>query len=120
MSTPGAFMTEVLVMWTEPGEAARRKVLDRRFVDGVQFHDPDGTFVGQAGLEEFSASLRARFPDVRFTLASPPQAAGNGFRAFWRFGPPEKPDAVTGMDFVVWDGERASVLYAFVNRPEHG
>jgi hypothetical protein len=41
----------------------------------------------------------------------------DGFRAFWRYGPPEKPEMVTGMDFVIWDGERARVLYAFVNTP---
>jgi len=39
------------------------------------------------------------------------------FRAFWHYGPPEKPEMVTGMDVVIWDGERAKVLYAFVNPP---
>ena len=117
MSTPTEFMTDVLSMWTATSRSAREAVLARRFADDVHFYDPDGAFVGHAGLEEFGASLRARFPDARFTLAAPPQTAGNGFRAFWRFGPPERPDAVTGMDFVVWDGQRASALYAFVERP---
>jgi hypothetical protein len=49
-----------------------------------------------------------------------PETIGNGFRAFWRYRPPEKPEMVTGMDFVIWDGERARVLYAFVNPPTGG
>ncbi len=117
MTTPSDFMTEVLAMWTETDASARRDVLGRRFAEDVHFNDPDGVFRGHAGLEEFSAGFRARFPRGRFTLAGPPQAAGNGFRAFWTFGPPETPDAVSGMDFVIWDGERASALYAFVNAP---
>jgi hypothetical protein len=32
----------------------------------------------------------------------------------WRFGPPKDPSTVTGTDFVVWDGERASALYALL------
>jgi|GraSoiStandDraft_11_1057310.scaffolds.fasta_scaffold465938_2 hypothetical protein len=119
MSTPTEFMTDVLGMWTETNGSARQAILDKRFAEDVHFYDPDGEFVGHAGLEEFGASLRARFPAAHFALAAPPQTAGNGFRAFWRLGSADRPDAVTGMDFVVWDGERASALYAFVERPAH-
>ena len=117
MSTPTEFMTDALGMWTEPDARARKAILERRFAGDVRFYDPDGEFAGHAGLEKFSAALRARFPAAHFALAAPPQTAGNGFRAFWSFGPPEHPDAVSGMDFVIWDGERASALYAFVDRP---
>jgi hypothetical protein len=86
----------------------------------VRFHDPDGEFVGHAGLEKFSASLRERFPNARFSLVAAPETAGDAFRAFWHFGPPENREVVTGMDFVIWDGERASALYAFVNRQARG
>ena len=110
MSTPTEFMTDVLGMWTETNGSARQAILDKRFAEDVHFYDPDG---------EFGASLRARFPAAHFALAAPPQTAGNGFRAFWRLGSADRPDAVTGMDFVVWDGERASALYAFVERPAH-
>ena len=117
MSTPSEFMTEVLAMWTDTDASARRRVLDRRFAEDVRFYDPEGSFIGHAGLEEFSAGFRARFPGARFALAGPPQTAGPGFRAFWTFGPQESPAAVAGMDFVIWDGERAQALYAFVNAP---
>jgi hypothetical protein len=117
MSTPTEFQNEVLAMWTEPDEATRRAVMSRRFTEDVRFHDEDGVFVGHDGLERFSAGFRAHFANARFTLASPPQVVGDGFRAFWNAGPAEAPDAVSGMDFVIWDGERASVLYAFVNPP---
>jgi hypothetical protein len=120
ITNPARFMEDVLSMWTNPDAEARAAILQGRFTEDVHFHDADGEFVGHAGLEEFSASLRDRFPGARFSLISAPEAVGDGFRAFWRFGPPENPDLVTGMDFVIWDGERANSLYAFVKRPPKG
>jgi hypothetical protein len=117
MSTPTGFMEDVLSMWTNPDAQARAAVVRARFTEDVRFHDPDGEFVGYAGLETFSASLRERFPNATFSLVTTPEIVGDGFRAFWRFGPPENPEVVTGMDFVIWDGERARALYAFVNPP---
>jgi hypothetical protein len=117
LSTPTSFMEDVLSMWTNPDAHARAAVLRARFTESVHFHDADGEFIGHAGLETFSASLRKRFPGAAFSLITSPDTVGNGFRAFWRFGPPQNRDIVTGMDFVIWDGERASALYAFVNLP---
>lgn len=111
------FMTEILGMWTEPEADARRAVIQAHFDEGVHFHDPDGEFVGHAGLEAFSDSLQSRFPGARFTLADTPRTVGNAIRAFWHFGPPGNPQAVSGMDFVILDGEKASSLYAFVDDP---
>ena len=68
-----------------------REVLRRRFAEDVRVNDPDGVFVGHAGLEQFSAGFRARFPLGRFTLTGSPQTAGNGFRAFRTFGPAGHP-----------------------------
>jgi hypothetical protein len=36
-------------------------------------------------------------------------------RAYWFFGPPDKPRAVSGMDFVILDGGQARTLYAFLD-----
>ena len=120
MSAPVRFMEDVLGMWTNPDAEARAAVLRSRFTEDVRFHDADGEFVGHAGLEKFSASLRERFPDAEFSLIGAPEIVGDGFRAFWRFGPPENREVVTGMDFVIWDGERATALYAFVTPPARG
>jgi hypothetical protein len=117
MSTPTDFMTEVLGMWTETDGEARMCIVRKRFSEDIRFHDADAEFTGHAGLEEFSASLRARFPGALFELAAPPQAVGDAFLARWYFGPPDNPQVVSGSDFVLWDGERASVLYAFVTLP---
>jgi hypothetical protein len=117
MSTPTEFMSDVLGMWTETDDEARLRIVRRRFAEDIRFHDADGEFAGHAGLEEFSASLRARFPGAHFELAAPPQAVGDAFLARWYFGPPDNPRVVSGSDFVIWDGERASALYAFVVLP---
>jgi hypothetical protein len=117
MMDPAGFMKDLLHMWTNPDQGERLEVIRSHFTADVQFHDADGDFEGETGLETFSASLRERFPDARFRLVAPPDVVGDGIRAFWTFGPEDHPDAVHGMDFVLWDGWRARALYAFVSRP---
>lgn len=111
------FMTEILAMWTETNADARRAVIQSHFDEDVRFQDRDGQFVGHAGLEAFSDSLQSRFPTACFALAESPQTLGNAIRAYWHFGPPENPQAVSGMDFIIWDSEKVSALYAFIDTP---
>ena len=112
------FMTEILGMWTETDVTARRAVIESHFDEGVIFHDPDGEFVGHDGIEAFSDSLQRRFPGARFKFADAPQMLGNAIRGIWQFGPPENPQAISGMDFAIWDGRRVTALYAFVENPQ--
>lgn len=109
------FMTEIFGMWTEADVDARRAAIRSHFDEAVRFHDPDGESVGHAGLEAFSDSLQSRFPGARFTLAAAPRTLSNAIRAFWHFGPPDNPLAVSGMDFVILNGARVSSLYAFID-----
>jgi SnoaL-like domain len=114
------FMTEIFGMWTEADVDARRAVIQSHFHEGVRFHDPDGESVGYAGLEAFRDWLQKRFPGARFTPAGAPRTLSNAIRAFWHFGPPDNPQAVSGMDFVILDGEKASSLYAFADDTSGG
>ncbi len=112
------FMTEILGMWTETDVSARRAVIESHFDEGVIFHDPDGKFVGYDGIEAFSDSLQRQFPGARFKFADAPQMLGNAIRGIWQFGPPDNPEAISGMDFAIWDGRRVTALYAFVENPQ--
>lgn len=103
------FMTAILGMWTEPAVDARRAVIQAHFDEGVYFHDPDGEFVGHAGLEAFSDSLQQRFPGARFTLADTPRTVGNAICAFWHFGPPENPQAVRAWTSSSLTAERRAI-----------
>jgi hypothetical protein len=109
------FMTEVFAMWVEHDVAARRAAIEAHFRPDVRFFDHDGAMAGHAALETFSDSLQRRFPAARFSLARPPEVLGDALRAYWTFGPPEKPAAVDGMDFAIFDGDKIKTLYAFVN-----
>ena len=79
--------------------------------------DANGDFEGEDGLETFTASLRERFP-APGSVSPRPEVVGDGIRAFWTFGQPDRPDAAHGMDFVLWDGTLARALYAFVTPPQ--
>ena len=112
------FMTEILGMWTQTDHAARRAAIESHFDEGVIFRDPDGEFIGHDGIEAFSDSLQRRFPGAHFKLADAPQMLGNAIRGIWQFGSPDNPDAISGMDFAIWDGPRVTALYAFVEKPQ--
>lgn len=110
-------MNSLLGMWTQSDRTSRRTALEGLFRPDAHFQDADGEFVGCEALEGFSDSLQSRFPGARFTLTAATRV-GNAIRATWTFGPPERPDAVTGMDLLLIDGDSISQLYAFVERPD--
>ena len=115
MLNEAEFMTQLFAMWMEPDLASRRAFIEAHFHSDVRFHDGDGEFVGYDGLEKFSDSLQSRFPGAKFTLAGQPQRLGDAVRAYWHFGPPPKPAALSGMDFIILSEGKASGLYAFVD-----
>jgi hypothetical protein len=108
------FMTEIIAMWTNPDSHARRAVIQTHFHESIHFYSQGGEFIGYEGLVSFGEVIQRRFPGARFTLAQPPQMLGNAIRAYWHMGPPDKPQAGSGMDFVILQGDKVSLLYAFV------
>lgn len=109
-------MTSLLSTWTQSDLPFRRVALEDLFRPDGHLHDKDGDFVGYEALEGFSDSLQERFPGERFTLTAV-TSVGTAIRASWTFGPPERPDAATGMDFVIFEGDKVSHVYAFVEPP---
>ena len=114
---PTRFMNGIFSMWTEHRPEVRRAAIAAHFHDDVRFFDHDGTMTGHAALEAFSDSLQRRFPEARFTLASPPQVLGDALRAYWTLGPLPNGKVADGMDFVILDGDKVRTLYAFVHVP---
>ena len=50
-------------------------------------------------------------------MAGRPQRLGDAIRTYWNLGPPAKPDAVSGMDFIILSDDKVRTLYAFVDAP---
>ena len=57
---------------------------------------PDAASHRVASFWSCSDLLQSRFPGARFTLAGASRTLSNAIRAFWHFGPPDNPQAVTG------------------------
>jgi hypothetical protein len=109
------FIAEVFDMWTDTDAARRRAVLERYFAVDVKFHDPVMDRDGYDGLEQFSDSLRSRFPDAQFSIAKPPEKLSYAIRAYWFFGPATDPQAVTGMDFIIFKDNKVAEIFAFLD-----
>jgi hypothetical protein len=114
MKSPETLMNSVLALLMESDRAARRAALENCFQPDARFQDNDGEFVGYDGLERLSDSLQVRFPKAQFTLSAC-AATGNAIRALWAYGPIDGLGTVTGADFAILDGDRISLLYAFVD-----
>jgi 5-methylthioribose kinase len=112
MTDDTQFMNEVFAIWVERDHIARRKAMASHFHPDIHFFDHDGTFVGYEELEKFSNALQKRFPDGRFAMSGTPERMANGVRTFWTLG------RATGMDFVLFEGEKVKAMYVFVQAPK--
>jgi SnoaL-like domain len=117
MDDPEQFMRGVLGMWTQTDAKARRAAIEQHFDPGARLRDENGDLVGYDAIDDYSGSLRGRYPDARFTLVSTDTMA-DAVRTIWTLGPPDRPDLVTGMDFALLENDRITRLYAFVDEPE--
>jgi hypothetical protein len=103
-------------VFSERDASKRRSAIREVWTEDCVFCDSHGLHNGQDALEAAVVALHNRLPDHVFTEASAPQALVGAGRMAWRFGPPGKPDRITGLDVIVTRGEKIAALYAFLDK----
>ena len=98
-------------------EAEKRCSLIAKIWDSKAiFIDPEGRYVGHAGINDAAEQLQRRFPDFAFSVLADADAYSGVGRLRWGFGPPSEPRKITGIDVLVAsDDRRISALYTFVD-----
>ena len=98
----------------------RRAAIDEIFHEDAVFHDPNGgTFRGRDEIDRIAGVIKATHPDFEYQPLAPPEERGDAGRVRWVSGPPGKPPAYAGTDFIVArNGRIASVYLFFDSLPE--
>ena len=98
-------------------DAEKRRLLIAKIWDTKAiFIDPEGRYVGHAGVNDAVEQLQRRFPDFAFSVLADGDANSGVGRLRWGFGPPSEPRKITGMDVLVAsDDRRITAVYTFVD-----
>ena len=97
--------------------ARRRSAIDQLYTEDCIFSDHFGHHVGRAALDAAVARLLEKLPGYVIADRGPAQSLQDSGRVLWRFGPPEEPARITGVDFVIVRDERIAALYVFLDAP---
>jgi hypothetical protein len=95
----------------------RRAAIVELYTDDCIFSDHFGHNIGRAALDAAVASLQAKLPTYVIADLGPGQSLTDSGRLLWRFGPPEEPARLTGVDFILVRGNRIAALYVFLDGP---
>ena len=95
----------------------RRAAIAELYTDDCIFSDHFGQNIGHAALDAAVASLQAKLPTYVIADLGPGKSLTDSGRLLWRFGPPEEPARLTGVDFILVRGERIAALYVFLDGP---
>jgi hypothetical protein len=98
-------------------DAEKRRLLIAKIWDTKAiFIDPEGRYVGHAGVNDAVEQLQRSFPDFAFSVLADGDANSGVGRLRWGFGPPSEPRKITGMDVLVAsDDRRITAVYTFVD-----
>src|SRR6201989_3147393 len=97
----------------------RRAAIDEIFTEDCVFYEPSGrVYHGRDEIDRVAGSLRTTHADFRYQPIGEAAGSGNAARIQWVEGPPDKPPAVTGTDFIIArDGQIAAVYLFFDKLP---
>jgi hypothetical protein len=106
----------LLGVFSEREAEKRRSLIAKIWDSKAIFIDPEGRYVGHAGINDAAEQLQRRFPDFAFSVLADAAAYSGVGRLRWGFGRPSEPRKITGIDVLVAsDDRRISALYTFVD-----
>jgi catechol 2,3-dioxygenase-like lactoylglutathione lyase family enzyme len=114
-----SLVTRHLEIWNTKDNEKRTEAIQEVYNDQVVFVTPGFEFTGYAKLNEFIEDLHTKNAGYTFTHQRPIESHHNVARLFWSFGPPSKPDAITGMDLFIIENGRVQSLYVFLDAPHN-
>ncbi|WP_218004196.1 nuclear transport factor 2 family protein, partial [Nocardia araoensis] len=90
--------SNLLEVFNEPDVDRRAAVIATTYSEDVVWHELDRIIHGRKELERHAAELRAENPDWVFQTAGPASELDDIGHLGFRYGPPDQPPVVSGMD----------------------
>jgi hypothetical protein len=105
-SIENVMLANLLNVFNERDEAARRAAIDETYAEDVRWTDAEGVTTGRANLEAKCVQLQSTLADLQFVAAGPVhQLPGFGYLAWHLVNPADGQQVMSGFDAaLVTDG----------------
>lgn len=111
-------LANLLEVFNERDEAARRDAVERTYAPDVRWTDDEGVTVGSAALEAKCAALQSSLGDLQFVAAGPVhQLTGFGYLAWHLVDTPDGEPRMSGFDVALVSDGLISHLYTVLTPP---
>jgi hypothetical protein len=94
--------------------ARRRAAIDELYNEDGVFYDPNsGAHRGRDEIDRVAGVIKATHPDFQYKPIGQPEELGDAARVRWVSGPPGKPPAYAGTDFLIARNGKIAAVYLF-------
>jgi hypothetical protein len=98
--------------------ARRRAAIDELYNEDGVFYDPNsGAHRGRDEIDRVAGVIKATHPDFQYKPIGQPEELGDAARVRWVSGPPGKPPAYAGTDFLIARNGKIAAVYLFFDGP---
>lgn len=105
----------VVEVFNSDDDARRRELVEQLYHPDAVFYEAEGSATGRDAIIDAIRNLHENTAGLTFAVAVEPTVIADLARISWALSPSEGPAAVTGMDVVVFEGDRISKLYTFLD-----
>ncbi len=104
-----------LRVWAEIDDEKRLALARQVYSDNIRVIDPGVILSGQEEVSDFIGGLLKNNPGFQFEVAKPIETDHNMAILCWKFGPPSKPDTVSGEDIITIADSLITSILVFVD-----
>jgi hypothetical protein len=108
---PELMHANLLEVFGERDADRRRAAIERTYVPGVRFSDPEEVVVGWDALDAKAQRLLDGAPGFAFTAAGPVYVNDDMGYLAWSFGPEDAAPVARGVDIALVEGGLIATLY---------
>ncbi|AYJ50963.1 nuclear transport factor 2 family protein [Rhodococcus sp. P1Y] len=110
-----AVRRNVLEVFNADDDGSRRELIESLYHPDAVFYEAESTATGRDAIVDAVRALHENTAGLTFSVAIEPTVIADLARISWALSPPDGPAVVTGMDVVVFDGDKISKLYTFLD-----
>jgi hypothetical protein len=107
-------LEQVLLVFGERDDLARRAAIDRIFTADVVFSDAEGVAQGRDALDVKAKGILDEAPEFVFAETGPAREAQDLGLRTWGFGPAGQDPVVTGIDVITVVDGRVATLHTLL------
>ncbi|MBP3965065.1 nuclear transport factor 2 family protein [Paenibacillus lignilyticus] len=105
-------------VWSETDRERRSATIDEVYAENCRVFDPmfPDPFEGRSRLMDLIDNVQNQFPGFVFRIESY-DAHHQTVRLHWSYGLPGEQPAVTGEDFMFFEGDQIQTMYIYIDQP---